>query len=114
MLAVLKRLKLADDTSATSWIAGLSGAGPRRLAERLDIQRRAFAFLNASSRLRQWEQDARQTGYFDDDYAVSQFWLSEWERHDAEQSVTRAERIAQLYPASKSPDADQARPDRLT
>jgi FtsH ternary system domain X6 len=50
-----------------------------RLADRADVYRDGLAFLQSLSRLRQWEQSARNVGYYDDGYAASQLWKSDWE-----------------------------------
>ncbi len=47
-------------------------------------------------RFGQWEQRARNSGYFDDDYAASKFRLGELERLNVSQAVARAERIVQM------------------
>ena len=49
----------------------------------------------SATRLRTWEQAARQSGYMDEDYAVSQFWLGEWERYQLGAVSERAERVMQ-------------------
>ncbi len=78
LLAVMRRLLAGRDLSSSFWTGGLQGAGPARLAERLETQRNALAVLRQAGRLREWEQAARQVGYLDEGYAASKFWLSEW------------------------------------
>ncbi len=95
LLAVLSKLLAAPETTIAFWTAGLQGSGPSRLAERLEIQRAAVALLRGAMRLRQWEQRARASGFMDDDYPASQFWLNEWERLNGSQSLARAEQIVQ-------------------
>ena len=65
------------------------------MAERLETQRNALAVLHAAERFRNWEQAARQSGYLDEDYATSKFWLGEWERFDFNTIAERAERVLQ-------------------
>ena len=72
---------LSPDLTPQFWIGGLQGNGPPRLAERLDTQRSGLAVLKQVEKLGQWTRQARGTGYLDDDYAVAQVWLGDWERH---------------------------------
>jgi hypothetical protein len=65
------------------------------MAERLETQRNALAVLRTAARFRNWEQAARQSGYLDEDYAASKFWLGEWERFDFSTIADRAERVLQ-------------------
>ncbi len=95
LLGVLSRLLANNDMPASFWTGGLQGAGPPRLAERLETQRNALSVLRQTTRLRAWEQAARQSGYMDEDYAVSQFWLGEWERYQLRTVTERAERVMQ-------------------
>jgi hypothetical protein len=55
-----------------------------RLAERTEVRRSAVFLLSALDRLRQWEQQARQIGYFDTGYAAAQLWKADWEAHSGE------------------------------
>jgi FtsH ternary system domain X6 len=80
LLAVMARVLATPDMAPTFWTGGLQGAGPPRLADRLQTQRSALAVLRQAERLRNWEQAARRSGYLDEDYAASKFWLSEWAR----------------------------------
>ncbi|MBO0701018.1 MAG: hypothetical protein J2P46_21665, partial [Zavarzinella sp.] len=79
----------------TFWTGGLQGSGPPRLADRLETQRNALAVLRSAERFRAWERDARRSGYLDEDYAASKFWLGEWERFDFTTVADRAERVLQ-------------------
>jgi FtsH ternary system domain X6 len=95
LMNVMSRLLLSSDMDATFWIGGLQGTGPTRLAERLETQRNALAVLRTTERFRGWEREARQSGYLDDDYAICQFWLGEWERFDFGTIADRADRVMQ-------------------
>lgn len=95
LLAVMARVLSMPDMAPTFWTGGLQGAGPPRLAERLETQRSALAVLRSADRFRNWEQSARQSGYLDEDYAASKFWLGEWERFDFSTIAGRAERVLQ-------------------
>jgi hypothetical protein len=80
LLAVMSRVLATPDMAPTFWTGGLQGAGPPRLADRLETQRNALAVLRQADRLRGWERAARRSGYLDEDYSASKFWLTEWER----------------------------------
>jgi len=95
LLAVMSRVLATPDLAPTFWTGGLQGTGPQRLADRLEIQRNALAVLRQAERLRGWERQARRTGYMDEDYAASKFWLSEWERFDFTTVADRADRVLQ-------------------
>jgi hypothetical protein len=93
LLAVMSRVLAAPDMAPTFWTGGLQGSGPPRLAERLETQRNALAVLRNAERFRTWERAARRSGYLDEDYAVSKFWLGEWERFHMTAVADRAERV---------------------
>lgn len=95
LLAVISRVLAGPDMSPTFWTGGLQGAGPPRLADRLEAQRNALAVLRQTGRLREWERAARRSGYMDEDYATSKFWLGEWERFDFTTIADRADRVVQ-------------------
>jgi hypothetical protein len=95
LLAVMSRVLATPDMAPTFWTGGLQGAGPPRLADRLETQRNALAVLRQAERLRGWERAARRSGYLDEDYAASRFWLGEWERFDFTTAADRAERVLQ-------------------
>jgi hypothetical protein len=95
LLVVMSRVLATPDMSPTFWTGGLQGAGPSRLADRLTIQRYALSVLRNAERFRNWEQESRMSGYMDEDYAVSKFWLTEWERYDFATIAERAERVLQ-------------------
>jgi hypothetical protein len=41
-------------------------------------------------RLQRWERQARSVGYFDENYAASQLWKSDWEYWHGDQLCRRA------------------------
>jgi hypothetical protein len=99
LMNVMSRLLSSRDMEPTFWIGGLQGSGPTRLADRLETHRNAMAVLRSAEQFRGWERDARRSGYMDEDYAVSQFWLGEWERFDFGTIADRAARVMkQLEP----------------
>lgn len=93
LLAVMSRVLATPDMAPTFWTGGLQGSGPPRLADRLETQRNALAVLRNVERLRTWERAARRSGYLDEDYAASKFWLGEWERFDMPAVADWAERV---------------------
>jgi hypothetical protein len=95
LLAVMSRLLATPDMAPTFWTGGLQGSGPPRLADRLATQRNALAVLRSAERFRAWEREARRSGYLDEDYAASKFWLGEWERFNFAAVADRAERVLQ-------------------
>jgi hypothetical protein len=95
LLAVMSRVLATPDLAPTFWTGGLQGSGPPRLADRLETQRNALAVLRSAERFRAWEREARRSGYLDEDYAASKFWLGEWERFNFTAVADRAERVLQ-------------------
>jgi hypothetical protein len=90
---------LPADVSRDHFCGGLQGTGPAKLAERIDVLRRAVAVPRYVLRLRDWERRARSIGYLDEGYATSQTWLADWERFGGDELAKRAERvIAEVEP----------------
>ncbi len=75
------------------WTGGLQGAGPQRLADRLDTQRSALALPRQLAQLQEWDRAARRVGYFDDDYAASQLWKADWEHARGDEAAAKARRL---------------------
>lgn len=109
LLGVLAKLLAGPEMTPVFWTGGLQGSGPPRLADRLEVQRSALSLLSRADRLRQWEQRARRSGFMDEDYAASQFWLGEWERLNATQMTSRAERIVQMLEPLRNTGTDQGK-----
>lgn len=83
----------------TFWTGGLSGNAPTRLADRLATQRAALVLARHLEVLHGWERRCRSVGYYDEGYAASQLWLSDWEEHGGPTIAMRAEAIVgQLQP----------------
>lgn len=78
------------------WFGRLDLAG-LRLADRTEVYRAGFALLHALLRLRQWERAARAVGFYDEGYAASQLWKSDWERWNAEVLCEEAERVVRGF-----------------
>lgn len=81
---------LTPDVQANAFFAGLQGTGPPKLADRLDVHRRALALPRHLERLQAWERRARSVGFLDEDYAISQLWKGDWERLNGDELTDRA------------------------
>jgi hypothetical protein len=64
-----------------------------RLADRAEVYRAALVVLRHLERLRQWDQQARTVGYFDEGYAAGQLWKAEWEHWAGEGLWARAQAV---------------------
>jgi hypothetical protein len=90
---------LQSDMTPVFWTGGLQGSGPPRLADRLETQRAALAVPRQMEILEEWQQHAREVGYFDDDYAASQVWKADWEKANGDAVALRARAaVAMLEP----------------
>lgn len=78
------------DLSPVFWTGGLQGAGPPRLADRLDTQRAALALPRQMDTLAGWQEKYRAVGFFDEGYAASQLWKQDWEAADGDRVTARA------------------------
>lgn len=81
---------LPPGVTPDAFAGGLQGTGPQRLADRIEVQRRALALPRHLVRLQQWERRARGVGFLDEGYAVSQMWKADWERHGGDELAVRA------------------------
>jgi hypothetical protein len=84
---------VADSPDVSRWIGALDVKG-LRVAQRTEIYRSAVAFLAAAAQLSHWQQQAVGTGYFDEGYAASQIWKSDWERYNGQAAIATAQRVA--------------------
>jgi hypothetical protein len=90
---------LQSDMTPVFWTGGLQGSGPPRLADRLDTQRAALAVPRQMEILEEWQNRARDVGYFDEDYAASQLWKADWEKANGDAVALRARAaVAMLEP----------------
>jgi hypothetical protein len=85
---------LPDGVTPTAFFGGLQGPGPARLADRIEVHRRALALPRHLSRLAQWQKRARGIGYLDEGYAASQLWKADWERLNGDALAARAAALA--------------------
>jgi len=83
---------LTPDATAQLWVNAPAIAGAR-LADRMETYRAALALVNRVECFRDWEQQARGVGYFDEGYGASQLMKAEWERWGGEELAARAQRI---------------------
>jgi hypothetical protein len=83
---------LGPHANAGMWTAGLVMTG-QRLADRAAAYAAATTFLRHLERLQTWERRARGVGYFDEGYAASQLWKADWDHHEGNTLVARAQTI---------------------
>jgi hypothetical protein len=95
LLAVAARL-LGPNADADMWTRSLQLSG-LRLADRAATYAGAAAFLRQLTRLQSLERRAHSVGYFDEGYAASQMWKSDWERFSGDELCERARMIIQRF-----------------
>jgi hypothetical protein len=95
LLAATARL-LGPHTHAEMWTRSLQMSG-LRLADRAATYQAAMAFLLQLERLQTLERRARGVGYFDEGYAASQLWKSDWERFSGDVLCERAQAIIRQF-----------------
>jgi hypothetical protein len=83
---------LTREPTARHWIGALQ-VGMLRVLDRTEAYRAALVLLRQTERLRDWEQRARQVGYFDEGYAASQLWKADWEAFQGEVLSERAHAV---------------------
>jgi hypothetical protein len=88
LVAAAARL-LGPHANAEMWTRALQTGG-LRIADRTATYQASLAFLRQLDRLQRWERRARSVGYFDEEYAASQLWKAEWERHEGDALCERA------------------------
>ncbi|MCZ2343159.1 MAG: hypothetical protein LC104_15405 [Bacteroidales bacterium] len=93
LLRALAELLRVPDLSREFWTGGLREFRPTRLADRLETEQAAFAFLQQAEVLERWNRRSRTVSYFDEEYAASQLWKRDWETLNGDQSVTEAQRL---------------------
>lgn len=83
---------LGPHAHAGMWTGALQ-VGGLRVADRTAAYQAAAVFLRHLERLQRWERQARAIGYFDEGYAASQLWKSDWEAYEGDTLVARAQAI---------------------
>ena len=83
---------LTGAPSADHWIGGVDVRG-LRVSQRTEVYRAAVALLASLDQLSTWQQEALNTGYFDEGYAASQLWKSDWEAYNGDTFLAAAEEI---------------------
>ncbi|NUQ66140.1 MAG: hypothetical protein HUU20_27065, partial [Pirellulales bacterium] len=83
---------LRREPRAETWFARLN-VGGLTVGQRAGTYRAALAFLRALERLEHWQRQALAVGYFDEGYAASQLWKSDWERFDGDRCLNSARAI---------------------
>lgn len=84
---------LRPDATIEMLYPGLHTAAPARLADRVEVARRALALPRHVLRLREAERRAGTIGYLDDGYAAAQQWLSDWERLGGDRLAAKADEL---------------------
>jgi hypothetical protein len=88
LLSTLHAL-LPENPRVEWWTGGLRSAGPR-LMDRSVTHRAALVLLRLLGRLKEWDNQARAVGYFDEGYVASQLWKSDWESWQGDVLAERA------------------------
>jgi hypothetical protein len=91
LLAAAARL-LPGEPRPRDWVSSLDQPG-LRVADRMETYQAALALPRRLDRLRAWERQARDVGYFDEGYAAAQLWKADWEAHDGEALWSRAQSL---------------------
>lgn len=88
---------------AAHLIGGLRGGNSLRLAQRIDVRRRAGSLLRFfTESLAGWEREARATGYLDEGYAAAQLFLADWEAAGATAALSAARAVLnELVPVTE-------------
>ena len=93
LLHLASAILATPNVTSEFWTGGLRAARPLRLADRLATQTAALSLPRAILRLQDWERQARSVGYFDEGYAVSQFWKSEWAAADGDRLAQQCQAL---------------------
>jgi hypothetical protein len=101
---------LQSDLTPVFWTGGLQGSGPPRLADRLETQRAALAMPRQMEILEGWQERARFVGYFDEDYAASQLWKTDWEAVNGDRVAVRARAAVEMLEPLRGPVGGQPAP----
>lgn len=83
---------LGPNAHAGMWTAKLNLTG-QRVADRAATYQAATIFLRTLDRLQTWERRARGVGYFDEGYAASQLWKTDWDQVQGDGLIERARAI---------------------
>jgi hypothetical protein len=79
-----------------AWIESLD-LSRERLADRAETYRALLSLPRHLLRLRDWDQQARAVGYFDEEYAASQLWKADWEQARGDDLAHRAQTILKRF-----------------
>ena len=84
---------LTPTVTPAFFVGGLQGGGQPRLADRIEVYRRAVSLLRHLDVLQRWERKARTVGFLDEGYAAAQLWKLDWERLGGEELAARAQAV---------------------
>ncbi|MCI0460951.1 MAG: hypothetical protein L0Z62_28730 [Gemmataceae bacterium] len=91
LLIALSEL-LPENAAPERWLAGMRQRG-NTIAERTQTGRDALIVLRQLQRLRRWALEARGVAFFEETYAASQLWKTDWERWHGDVLWPRADAI---------------------
>jgi len=95
LLRVLAEL-VQGTADARPWTLNLDVSG-LRAADRMETYRAALALLHTTDRFEAWTTAARAVNFFDrEEYAVSQLWLTQWDRWHGEQTCQQVRGIIRM------------------
>jgi hypothetical protein len=77
------------------WTSSLHMTG-QKLADRASTYQAAASFLRWMDRLMLWARWARSVSYFDEEYAMAQLWLADWEQYQGDTLHARAQNITRM------------------
>jgi hypothetical protein len=98
---------LGEHAHPGMWTGALQMGG-QRLADRAATYQAGVALLRHMERLNGWTRWARACGYLDEDYAIAQLWLADWEQYNGDNMVTRAQTIIRNLDPMRQAAAAQA------
>jgi hypothetical protein len=101
---------LRHSPPAEAWTGRLEVSG-LAMRDRAEVYRHALAFLRALERLARWQSQARTVGYFDEGYAASQLWKSDWERLGGTTCSSAARAIARRVGPMRSGGPEDRPPE---
>lgn len=85
---------LGGEPPVQRWLRPLDVSG-LTMGQRVRTYQAALALVRSLARLEYWQRQAVAIGYFDEGYAASQLWKSDWERYRGEHSCAHARAIVQ-------------------
>lgn len=85
-------LRSSTDDDRANWFDRVD-VGDLRIADRQSVYESGLVLLRSLSRLDQWNQSARNIGFYDEEYEASQLWKSDWEKWNGDSVCRQAREI---------------------